>query len=153
MNALIRIIRFLKPYKKDAVLAMVLLALVVGVDLYIPRLIQVIIDQGVATKKMEVILNTSLIMIGASILSAILAITNTIFSVRASQGFTADVRKAVYHKIQSFSFGSLDDFQTGRLLVRLTSDINQLQMVVLISLQMLIWAPLSVSSCRLRAHL
>lgn len=144
MSALTRVLTFLKPYKRDAILAMVLLALVVGVDLYIPRLLQVIIDQGVAKKNMEVILNISLIMIGASILSAIISIANTIFSVRAAQSFAADVRKAVYHKIQSFSFGNLDDFQTGRLLVRLTSDINQLQMIVQISLRMLIRAPLIV---------
>ena len=133
MSALTRVLKYLKPYKRDAVLAVVLLTLVVGVDLYIPRLVQVIIDQGVANKNMEVILNTSLLMIGASIFSALLAIANTIFSVKASQGFAADVRKAVYNKIQSLSFGNLDDFQTGRLLVRLTSDINQLQMIVLIA--------------------
>lgn len=144
MNAITRVLRCLRPYKMDAVLAVVLLTLVVGVDLYIPRLVQVIIDQGVANKNMEVILNTSLIMIGTSIFSALLAIANTIFSVKVSQGFAADVRKAVYNKIQSFSFGNLDDFQTGRLLVRLTSDINQLQMIVLIALSMLIRAPLMV---------
>jgi len=144
MSALTLVLKYLKPYKRDAVLAVVLLTLVVGVDLYIPRLVQVIIDQGVANKNMEVILNTSLLMIGASIFSALLAIANTIFSVKVSQGFAADVRKAVYNKIQSLSFGNLDDFQTGRLLVRLTSDINQLQMIVLIALRMLIRAPLMV---------
>jgi ATP-binding cassette subfamily B multidrug efflux pump len=144
MSALIRTMKFLKPYKRDAALAMVLLTLVVGVDLSIPRLVQVIIDQGVATENMEVIINTSLIMIGASIISALLAIVNPVFSVKTSQSFAADVRKAVYHKIQSFSFRNLDAFETGRLLVRLTSDINQLQMVVLISLRMLTRAPLLI---------
>jgi ATP-binding cassette subfamily B multidrug efflux pump len=142
MSALTRMMEFLKPYRRDAVLAIVLLALVVGLDLSIPRLLQVIIDEGVTPKNMEVIINTSLIMIGASILSALLAIANTVFSVRASQSFAADARKVIYHKIQSFSFGNLDKFQTGRLLVRLTSDINQLQMVVLLALRMLVRAPL-----------
>jgi len=142
MTALTRMIQFLKPYRRDAALAIVLLALVAGVDLSIPRLLQVIIDEGVAPKNMEVILNTSLIMIGASVLSAILAIANTVFSIRVSQSFAADARKAAYHKIQSFSFGNLDKFQTGRLLVRLTSDINQLERVVLLSLRMFVRAPL-----------
>jgi ATP-binding cassette subfamily B protein len=142
MSALIRALKFLKPYTRDAVLAMVLLALVVGVDLSIPRFVQVIIDQGVASKNMSVIFQTSLIMIGASILSALLSLANTVFSVRASQRFAADVREAVYHKIQSFSFGNLDAFPTGRLLVRLTSDVNQLQMVVMLALRMLVRAPL-----------
>jgi len=144
MSALTRILSFLKPYKRDLALAMALLALVVGFDLLEPRLVQVIIDQGVAKRDMGVILNTSLLMIGASILSTLLAIANTRFSVRVAQNFAADVRRAVYYRVQSFSFGNLDDFQTGRLLVRLTSDMNQLQMVVLLSLRMLTRAPLMV---------
>jgi ATP-binding cassette subfamily B multidrug efflux pump len=142
MSVLTRVLKFLKPYTRDAVLAMALLALVVGVDLSIPRFVQIIIDQGVASRNMSVIFQTSLIMIGASILSALLALANSVFSVRASQRFGADVRKALYHKIQSFSFGNLDSFQTGRLLVRLTSDVNQLQMMVLLGLRMLVRAPL-----------
>lgn len=142
MYPLFRTVKFLRPYKRDAILAMVLLTFVVLVDLSIPRLVQVIIDQGVTPRNMQVLLNTSLIMIVASILSALLAIANTVFSVRVGQNFAADVRTAVYHKIQSFSFGNLDDFQTGQLLVRLTSDINQLQMIILLSLRMLTRAPL-----------
>jgi len=142
MSALTKLLSYLKPYKRDAVLAMLLLALVVVVDLSIPQFVQVLIDQGIANKNMEVILNTSIIMIGISILSALLSIINSVFSVRVSQSFGADVRKAVYHKIQSFSFGNLDYHKTGRLLIRLTSDINQLQTLVLLSLRMLIRAPL-----------
>ena len=142
MSAIIKVLKFLKPYTRDAILAMVLLALGVGADLSIPRFIQILIDQGVIGKDMTIIFQTSLTMIGASILSALLAIVNTVFSVRVSQSFAADVRQAVYHKIQSFSFGNLDGFQTGRLLVRLTSDVNQLQIMVLLSLRMLVRAPL-----------
>jgi ATP-binding cassette subfamily B protein len=142
MRALLKIMKFLKPYRRDVVLAMSFLALVVVADLAIPQLVQRIIDQGIIPQNMQLILNTSLIMIGASIISALLAVANTIFSVRTSQGFAADVREAIYQKIQSFSFGNLDDFQTGQLLVRLTSDINQVQMIVLMSLRMLIRGPL-----------
>ena len=135
---------FLKPYKRAVVLAVGLLALVVVADLSIPRLVQTIIDQGIVLKDMQVILSTSLVMIGATALSALLAIANTILSVRVAQSFAADLRKAVYHKVQSFSFGNLDRFQTGKLLVRLTSDINQLQMMILFSLRMLTRAPLMI---------
>ncbi len=142
MSALTKLLQYVKPYRRDAVLAMILLALVVVVDLSIPQFVQVLIDQGIAGKDMDVILNTSIIMIGISILSAILSIINSVFSVRVSQSFGADLRKAVYHKIQSFSFGNLDHYKTGKLLIRLTSDINQLQTLVLLSLRMLIRAPL-----------
>jgi ATP-binding cassette subfamily B multidrug efflux pump len=144
MNPLLRVIGYLKPYIKSASLAMVFLALVVIVDLAIPRLLQVIIDQGVVAQNMDVIVNTSLIMIGASILSALLALVNTVFSVKTAQSVGADLRAALFHKIQSFSFGNFDKFQTGRLLVRLTSDINQLQLVILLSLRLLVRAPLLI---------
>ena len=142
MSALTKLLQYLKPYRRDAVFAMILLALVVVVDLSIPQFVQILIDQGIAGKDMGVILNTSIIMIGISVLSALLAITNSVFSVRVSQSFGADIRKAVYHKIQSFSYGNLDYYKTGTLLIRLTSDINQLQTLVLLSLRMLIRAPL-----------
>jgi ATP-binding cassette subfamily B protein len=142
MNDFRRTLRYLSPYKKEAVLATILLALVVVADLSIPRLVQVIIDEGVAKSDMNVILRTSLFMIGASVISAALMVGNTIFAVRASRGFEADLREAIFKKIQTFSFGNLDDFTTGQLLTRLTSDVNQIQTIITMSLRMFIRAPL-----------
>jgi ATP-binding cassette subfamily B protein len=85
---------------------------------------------------MNVILWTSLLMIGASILSAALSIANTYYSVKASRGFEADLREAIFKKIQTFSFGNLDDLNTGQLLTRLTSDLNMIQIVVGMGLRM-----------------
>jgi len=120
----------------------VLLGLVVVTDLFIPRLIQTIIDDGIANKDIGVIFRTSLLMIGASILSALLAIANTLYSVKTSRGFEADLREALFKKIQTFSFGNLDDLTTGQLLTRLTSDLSQVQMIVTMSLRMFTRAPL-----------
>jgi ATP-binding cassette subfamily B protein len=142
MSDLRRILRYLSPYKTEAALATILLALVVVADLSIPRLVQVIIDEGVAKQDMSVILWTSLLMIGASILSAALSIANTYFSVKASRSFEADLREAIFKKIQKFSFGNLDDLNTGQLLTRLTSDLNMVQLVVTMGLRMFTRAPL-----------
>jgi ATP-binding cassette subfamily B multidrug efflux pump len=142
MSDLRRVLRYLSPYKKEAALATVFLALVVVADLSIPRLVQVIIDDGVAQGDMNVILWTSLLMIGASVLSAALMVANTIFAVKTSRSFEADLREAIFRKIQTFSFGNLDDFTTGQLLTRLTSDLNLIQMVVLMGLRMFTRAPL-----------
>jgi ATP-binding cassette subfamily B multidrug efflux pump len=142
MNDLRRVLRYVSPYMREVVLAVVLLGFVVVTDLSIPRLVQVIIDDGVANKDMEVVVRTSILMIGASILSALLMIANTVYSVRTARSFEADLREAVFKKIQTLSFGNLDDFTTGQLLTRLTSDINQIQMIVLMSLRMFTRAPL-----------
>jgi ATP-binding cassette subfamily B protein len=137
-----RIIKYLYPYKTESIIATVLVAFVVLSDLAIPRLVQVIIDDGVAQGDMNVILWTSLLMIGASILSAALSIANTYYSVKASRGFEADLREAIFKKIQTFSFGNLDDLNTGQLLTRLTSDLNMIQIVVGMGLRMFTRAPL-----------
>ena len=142
MNDLRRMSRFAKPYLKEIFLAIILLGLVAFADLSIPRLIQVIIDEGVANQDMNKIISTSLLMIGASILSAIFLVGNTIFAVRASRSLEADIREEIFKKIQTFSFGNLDDFTTGQLLTRLTSDINQVQLFFVLLLRMFTRAPL-----------
>jgi len=142
MSDLRRVLRFISPYKKEIAFATVFLGLVVFADLSIPRFIQVIIDKGVAEMDMNVILRTSLLMIGASILSATLSIANTFYSVRASRGFEADLREAIFKKVQTFSFGNLDDLNTGQLLTRLTSDLTMVQMIISMGLRMFIRAPL-----------
>ncbi len=142
MSDLMRVLRFLSPYKREAVVATVLVALDVIAELSIPRLVQAIIDDGVVAVNMPLILRTSLMMIGVSILSAALMVGNTIFAVRASRGFEADLREAMFKKVQTYSFGNLDDFTTGQLLTRQTSDISQVQMVVHMGLRMFIRAPL-----------
>ncbi len=142
MSDLRRILRFISPYKKEIAFATVFLGLVVFADLSIPRFIQIIIDNGVAKQDMNVILQTSLLMIGASILSATLSIANTVYSVRASRGFEADLREAIFKKVQTYSFGNLDDLNTGQLLTRLTSDLTQVQMIISMGLRMFIRAPL-----------
>ena len=91
----------MSPYKKEAILAVIFLGLVVVADLYVPALITTIIDDGVKNKDMDVIVNTSLLMIGASILSAVLSIFNTLFSVRVARSFEADLRDAIFKKIDS----------------------------------------------------
>jgi ATP-binding cassette subfamily B protein len=142
MNNLRRVSRYARPYLKEILLAVILLGLVVLADLSIPRLIQVIIDEGVIQQDMGKIISTSLLMIGASILSAIFMIGNTVFSVRASRSTEADIREAVFKKIQTFSYGNLDDFTTGQLLTRLTSDLSQVQMFFVMLLRMFTRAPL-----------
>jgi ATP-binding cassette subfamily B protein len=142
MSDLRQIVGFISPYKKEAILAMIFLGFATVTDLSIPRLVQVIIDQGVANQEMDTILRTSLLMIGASILSAALSIANTLYSVKASLSLEADLREAIFKKIQTFSFGNLDDLKTGQLLTRLTSDLNQVQLIVTMSLRMFVRAPL-----------
>ncbi len=122
--------------------ALVLLTAVVFMDLAIPRLIQRIIDQGVNAGNSQVVIQTTLIMLGFTVLSAIFAIGNNIFSVQAGEGVARDLREDLFFKIQSFSFGNLDRLRTGQLIVRLTSDVSMVQRVTRMSLRIGTRAPL-----------
>jgi ATP-binding cassette subfamily B protein len=121
-----------------------MLTLSVLAELQIPRLLQSIIDTGIPSKDLYLIGTTALLMVGLAFFDAGMAIGNTFLSVRAAQSFAADVRSAVFRRIQSFSFGNLDKFQTGQLIIRLTSDINIVQMMVMMGLRMFIRAPLMI---------
>jgi ATP-binding cassette subfamily B protein len=142
MNSLRRILIFVSPYKWQAILALVILLATVISDLLIPRLTQTIIDDGIAKGDMQTILVTALLMIGAAVLSALFTIANTLLAVRVSMNTGADLRSAIVRKVQAFSFGNLDRVQTGQLLVRATSDVTMVQMVVMMGLRIMTRAPL-----------
>jgi ATP-binding cassette subfamily B multidrug efflux pump len=142
MKSLWRIFGFVKPYRWQAALALVLLAGMVVADLAIPRLTQTIIDEGIDKQDMRVVGNTALLMLGAALLSAAFAIANTLLSVRVAMNTATDLRSAIVRKVQTFSFGNLDHIQSSQLLTRTTSDVHMVMMMVLMSLRIMTRAPL-----------
>jgi len=142
MKPLVRMGRFVRPYWKSVVLALVLLIGVVAADLLIPRLTQQVIDQGIAQRDVGAIARTALLMLGAAVLSALFAVANTVLAVRVGLNTGADLRSAIARKVQTFSFGNLDDFQTGQLIVRSTSDVHMVEMVVQMGMRIMARAPL-----------
>ncbi len=145
MKFLFRLLRFVRPYRRDAVLAMVLVLCVVAADLAVPALTRRVIDEGVKQRDMHIIITTSLLMFAAAVFEALFSVGNVILSVRVGLKAGADIRTALVRKVQTFSFGNLDRLQTGQLLVRATSDINQVQMILMMGLRILVRAPLWVA--------
>jgi ATP-binding cassette subfamily B protein len=132
----------MKPYRWEAFVALLLLVVVVAADLAIPRLTQRVIDEGVKMQNMPVIINTALLMFGVAVLEALISVGNIILSVRVGLRTGTDIRSAFVRKVQTLSFGNLDRLQTGQLIVRATSDITQVQMIMMMSLRILTRAPL-----------
>jgi ATP-binding cassette subfamily B multidrug efflux pump len=139
---MISLLKYLKPYWVAVTLAMVMLILSTTADLATPTLVERIIDIGIAQKNNQFVLNTTLIMVAVTLASTILSIGNSYYSVQASQNFATDLRKGLFVKIQSLSFQNLDRYQSGTLLVRLTSDNNQVQSVVQLFLRLMTRGPL-----------
>lgn len=142
MRNVVRLNVFLRPYRTEAFLALVLLATLVSLDLAIPRLIQRIIDQGIHQHDQMTVIKTGLLMLGISLVSMGIAVGNNILSVRVGEGVARDLREALFLKIQSFSFSNLDGMKTGQLMVRLTSDTGAVQRLVQMSLRIGTRAPL-----------
>ncbi|MCX6564039.1 MAG: ABC transporter permease, partial [Candidatus Aminicenantes bacterium] len=142
MSPLYTFFSFVRPYRKRAAAALLGLALLVVMDLAIPRLIQKIIDQGIALHNPGVVVRTALLMLGISVLSAVIAVLNNILSVQVGEGVARDLRQALFRKIQTFSYGDLDRMKTGLLMVRLTSDTSALQRLTQVSLRIGTRAPL-----------
>ncbi len=142
MNHVRKLLPFVKPYWKLSVVALVLLTSLVFMDLAIPRLIEQIIDQGIKQNNLGVVIQTSLLMISISVVSTLIAVGNNIASVRVGESVARDLREAIFVKVQGFSYGNLDHFTTGKLMVRLTSDASAVQRLVQISLRIGTRAPL-----------
>jgi ATP-binding cassette subfamily B protein len=142
MRATRRLSSFLAPYRLWAILAPLLMLLEVSMDLLQPRLIERIIDQGVARGDMGVVISTGLLQVGVALVGLVGGIGCGITAVLAGQGFGADLRSALFRKVQSLSFGNLDRMQTGALITRLTNDVTQVQEIVMMMLRMMVRMPL-----------
>lgn len=136
------ILNYIKPYRKMAILAPLFMLIEASSELIMPKLMTLLINHGVAASNSTYILKMGALMIFISIIGIIGGIGCLICASIASQSAGTDLRRDLFIKIQNFSFHNIDTFQTPSLITRLTNDITQIQMVILMSLRMLIRAPL-----------
>ncbi|MEA3459559.1 MAG: ABC transporter ATP-binding protein [Chloroflexota bacterium] len=130
MKALLRSMRFLKPYWLLAVGTFVAMIIVTASALVIPRLTQTIIDRGITQRNINLVLWPALAMVGFALLRALFEFLQGILAARTAQGIAYDMRNALYGKIQSLSFSYHDQAQTGQLLTRATSDVEMVRVFV-----------------------
>ena len=135
---------YLKPYLKETILAPLFKLFEAILELFVPLIMAVIIDKGIGNQDTSLILHQGAILIGLGILGVVVSITAQYFAAKAATGFTADVRQALFSKIQYFSFSQLDALGNDTLLTRLTSDINLVQNGLNIALRLLLRSPFIV---------
>ena len=135
---------YLKPYLKETILAPLFKLFEAILELFVPLIMAVIIDKGIGNQDTSLILRQGAILIGLGILGVVVSITAQYFAAKAATGFTADVRQALFSKIQYFSFSQLDALGNDTLLTRLTSDIILVQNGLNIALRLLLRSPFIV---------
>ncbi len=135
---------YLKRYTAQSILAPLFKLLEVVFDLLVPLVVARMINLGVGNNDRGVLMQCFFILIGMALLGLACSVTAQFFAARASTGFAADLRQAVFDHIQRFSFTELDTLGADTMITRLTTDINQVQTGVNMGLRLLLRSPFVV---------
>ncbi|MBQ9356293.1 MAG: ABC transporter ATP-binding protein [Prevotella sp.] len=119
--------RQIKEHKRAALATPLLTALEVVMDVLIPYVTAMLIDEGIMAGNMPAVYRYGLLMVAMALLSLLFGILSGRVSAYASTGFAANLRLAMYSNIQTFSFQDIDKFSTSGLMTRMTTDVNSLQ--------------------------
>ena len=128
MKSLWRIFRFMKPYGRYLFFGFWATVLPVAMELSVPRLLQVIIDDGIIPGQLDMILLGAFWMFVAAMVGAVSTLGQGWCRAVVSQGLAFDIRHALFRHIQSLSFANLDQMRTGRLMTRVSSDVDVTRM-------------------------
>lgn len=139
-----KLVPYLKPYWRTAILAPLLMILEVVMDLAQPALMQKMVDIGIAGKNLNYVFKTAPLMFLFALVGLAGGFGCTVFSTIAAQNFGADLRKDLFVKVQNLSCGNIERLKPGQLITRLTNDVMQLQNMVMMMLRILVRAPLLI---------
>ena len=139
-----KLLPYLKRYTMESILAPLFKLLEVCIDLLVPLVVARMINIGVANNDRGFLLRCFLVLIFMALVGLAFSITAQFFAAKASTGFAADLRQAVFDHIQSFSFTELDTLGADTMITRLTDDIHQVQTGVNLGLRLLLRSPFVV---------
>lgn len=142
---------FLKNYKKETVLAPLFKLLEASFELMIPLVVAAIVDQGIGQGDVSAVYRLGGIMVLLGVVGLIAAVTAQYFSAKAAVGFATELRSALFGHIQSLSYTEIDTVGTSTLITRLTSDVNQVQSGVNMTLRLLLRSPFIVFGAMIMA--
>lgn len=145
------ILKYLKIYKKEAILAPLFKMLEATFELFIPLVVAAIIDTGIAGGDKGYIFKMCLVMVALGIVGLVSAITAQFFAAKAATGFAAKIRHELFDKMQSLSFSEIDKAGTSTMITRLTSDVNQVQSGINMVLRLFLRSPFIVFGAMIMA--
>lgn len=132
---------FLKPYKKECIIGPICKLLEAVLELLLPTIMALIINNGVDAHNTAYVFKFGGIMLLMAVLGFCSSMTCQYYAARASQGFGTTLRNTIFEHISSFSYAEIDKFGTSSLTNRITNDVNQLQLAVAMLIRLVIRAP------------
>ena len=146
-----KLLTYLKDYRKESILAPLFKMLEASFELFIPLVVASIIDKGIGGSDKAYIYRMGLVMVLLGTIGLACSVTAQYFSAKAAVGFTAKVKSELYRHIQSLSYTELDQLGTSALITRMTSDMNQVQTGVNLTLRLLLRSPFVVFGAMIMA--
>ena len=139
-----KLLRSVREYKKQSVLAPVLVILEVLMEVLIPLEMAKIIDVGIANGDMSYIIQRGVILVAMAMLSLFFGVQAGNMAAVAAAGYAKNLRHDIFYKVQDFSFKNIDHFSTSGLVTRLTTDITNVQQAYMMSIRLLARAPFMI---------
>ena len=133
--------KYITPYLSAFVIGPLMMLTEVAGEVMLPKFMSMIINNGVADRKLAYIGKMGALMVLTVLFMAVGGILGAYFSAKASISFTSDMRIDLFRKVQQFSFENIDGYSTGSLVTRLTNDVQQVQNVLMMGLRMALRAP------------
>ena len=137
-----KLLKPLKEYKKDAILAPIFVALETIMEVLIPFLMAYLIDNGIDKGNISEIYRIGAYLAIASVASLVFGIISGRIASKASAGFGKNLRKSIYYNVQDFSFSNIDKFSTASIVTRHTTDVMNVQMAFQMIIRTAIKSPL-----------
>ena len=146
-----RLLKYLKDYTKESILAPLFKLLEAGFELFVPLVMAKIIDQGIANRDGGTILRMGLCLVLLASVGLASSVTAQFFAAKAAVGFATRLREALFGHIQSLSFTNIDKAGTSTMITRMTSDVNQVQSGVNMVLRLFLRSPIIVFGAMIMA--
>lgn len=138
------LLKYIKQYRTEAILGPLFKLTEALFELFVPLVVANIIDNGIGKGDKHLICTNGLLMVALGVIGFISAITAQYFAAKASVGFAANLRSALYRKVSASSYTDLDSIGTSTLMTRMTGDVNQVQTGVNLTLRLLLRSPFIV---------
>ncbi|CAM3793964.1 ABC transporter ATP-binding protein [Cohnella lubricantis] len=139
---MLKLFRYLKPFRWGVVLVMALVLLQSLSELYLPTLMSDIVDKGIIAKDLPYIWRIGGFMLLVTLGGALFSVAASYYSARVSSGFGRNVRNKLFSHVESFSLQEFDQVGTASLITRTTNDVNQVQQVLVMMMRMMVMAPM-----------
>ena len=152
MDCMRKLLKYLKNYKLQSILAPLFKLLEVGFELFVPIVVSAIIDNGInGGEGWRYVVNACLILVALGAVGLVSAVAAQFFAAKAAVGFSKELRHDLFDKMQSLSYGDIDRIGTAKMITRMTSDVNQIQSGVNLVLRLFMRSPFIVFGAMIMA--